>query len=99
MRATHLYTPSHTHARTHALETHHSNPPPGADWSASYEELALFKEGRARARFEGRPISDIFDVSCASAEWKAGGWEFSLGGVWGAPGGALEGRHFSLHFR
>jgi hypothetical protein len=62
----------------------------GVDWSASYEELANFAEGRrSRSAFEGLPITSLFDMSGASIIWGANGsssggggsWEFRLSGL------------------
>ncbi|KAI8471183.1 MAG: kinase-like domain-containing protein, partial [Monoraphidium minutum] len=71
----------------------------GMEWGASYDELANDREGRPRAHFEGVPLPDLFDLSAAAAEWKAGGWEFALGGVQGGARAELAGRRFTLHFR
>jgi hypothetical protein len=66
----------------------------GVDWSASYDELANFAEGRrSRSAFEGLPITSLFDMSGASIIWGANGsssssssgggssWEFRLSGL------------------
>jgi hypothetical protein len=75
-------------------------PTTGVEWSASYADLASHKEERPASKFEGRPVSELFDLSNATAEWRAGGWEFELRGVAGAGGcWEMEGRQFTLHFR
>jgi len=72
----------------------------GVEWSASYQDLASHQEQRPCPKFEGRAISEVFDLSGATANWRQGGWEFDLMGVAGAAGSVeMEGRRFSLHFR
>lgn len=72
----------------------------GVEWLASYDDLPSRREGRGARRFEGRAISDFFDLGTARAEWRSGSWEFSLSGVAGVEDCAeLEGRQFAMHFK
>jgi len=46
------------------------------------------------------PVSRLFDLGDASANWRTGLWEFDLRGVMGARSSEhLEGRQFVLHFK
>eukprot|EP00775_Hariotina_reticulata_P004061 gene4061-4308_t len=71
----------------------------GADWKASYDDLAKLDEGRHMQPFDGVPLDSLLEVDMSKAAWQAAQVELVLHNVKAVAGTPAAGKLFDVTFR